>query len=509
MKYLLTFIVLLYSLTGLGQSGPVRVEFEAPVNSDIYRLVPCGERGVLSFYETKDLAGEESKNWFFILFDTNLTEIWKAHIPVITGAEFQDYLLADSVLSLFFLNTGKVRTGKDNFQFLIIDLVNGISMEKRGLFPVESAFKKMVVQGQRAYLALNLKNDQAAVYTVDLVTSEIIDFNIVLPDQNTIEDLVYDPYQQQVLVLVSNFLSRKQEKTYLLSLAPEGTYRYDMEISTSLGSKYLNAARIFPMPDSTFMVIGTYGSLASKLPSTSDYFGIESAGVFSTRIKGRKQEFMNYFNFMEFRNLRAGVSARDFYRLPKKKVRESAEYSLNYELLAHDPVFHDSSLVILLEAFYPEFRTVSDMAYDYWGRPVTHTYTVFEGYRFFNSILAAFNLKGDLVWDNSIEVNLPLTRRLEKRTSFFFDDQPVLLFYNDGSRISYRVGLKHKELVPFSKLSLETTEIGDRVTATGFSQVRHWYGHYFLAYGYHTIRNNSLVNRNERTVFYINKISLE
>ena len=45
----------------------------------------------------------------------------------------------------------------------------------------------------------------------------------------------------------------------------------------------------------------------------------------------------------------------------------------------------------MMEAFYPEFRTVSDISYDYWGRPVTQTYTVFDGYRFFNSILAAFN----------------------------------------------------------------------------------------------------------------------
>ena len=54
---------------------------------------------------------------------------------------------------------------------------------------------------------------------------------------------------------------------------------------------------------------------------------------------------MNYYNFMEFHNLRAGVSARDFYRLQKKKDRETAEYSMNYELLIHDPEQHDSSVI--------------------------------------------------------------------------------------------------------------------------------------------------------------------
>jgi hypothetical protein len=241
----------------------------------------------------------------------------------------------------------------------------------------------------------------------------------------------------------------------------------------------------------------------------NEYFGTESAGVFTTRINSGKQEFMNYYNFMEFRNLRAGVSARDFYRLQKKKERESPEYSMNYELLTHDPELHDSTMVFMMEAFYPEFRTVSDISYDYWGRPVTHTYTVFEGYRFFNSILAGFNLEGEMAWDNSLEVNIAPTNRLDKKTAYFFDGKPVILYYNDGSKIAYRICLENAELEPFTNFDLETSEFGDKITAVGQNRLIHWYGYNFLAYGYHTIRNNLLTNRNERTVFYINKISLE
>jgi hypothetical protein len=182
---------------------------------------------------------------------------------------------------------------------------------------------------------------------------------------------------------------------------------------------------------------------------------------------------------------------------------------VNYELLVHDPELHDSTLVIMMEAFYPEFRTVSDIAYDYWGRPVTHTYTVFEGYRFFNSILTGFNLNGELAWDNSLEINISPGNRLDKKAAYFFDGKPAILFYNDGSKISYRICLENAELEPFTRLDLKTSEAGDKITAIGQNRLIHWYDYYFLAYGYHTIRNNLLTQKNERTVFYINKISLE
>jgi hypothetical protein len=509
MKNIFLLILFLICLSGASQTGVVRLELEASINSDIYKLVPLSEQGFLVFYETKDVAGEGSKNWFFTLYNTSFSPVWQANIPVVTDATYQDYFLKDSLLFLFFLNTGKARSGAVNFQLLTLDLQNGISYEAKGNVPAESKFVKMCASGSKVFTALNLKNDQAAVYSIDLKSGPVSEFRLSYPDQNFIEDIIYDPSHDQAVCIISNYLSRKQNRLYLLVLSSDAGFSYDLEISPVLTGKYLNTARIF-MPDSShYFLVGTYGNIASKAPSQGEYFGVESTGVFSTRISQQKQEYMNYYNFMEFRNLRAGVSARDFYRLQKKKERESPEYSVNYELLLHDPELHDSTLVIMMEAFYPEFRTVSDIAYDYWGRPVTHTYTVFEGYRFFNSILTGFNLNGELAWDNSLEISIAPGNRLDKKAAYFFDGKPAILFYNDGSKISYRICLENAELESFTKLDLKTSEAGDKITAIGQNRLIHWYDYYFLAYGYHTIRNNLLTQKNERTVFYINKISLE
>jgi hypothetical protein len=509
MKNILLISLLLICLTGRSQTGVLRLEFEAALNSDIYELIPLGDQGFLVFFETRDLAGEGSKNWLFTFYNPSFTEVWKANIPVVADAYYQNNIRKDSFLYIFFLNSDKVKSGADNFQLLTLDLANGVSYETKGNLPAESTFIKFCIADDRIFLGLNLKNEQAAIYSINLKSGPISEFRMAYPDQNFIEDIIYDPIHNQVISIVSNFLNRRQNKLYMLVLSVDSGFLYDLEIAPVITGKYLNTARII-LTDSTHQfLIGTYGSLDSKIPSANEYFGIESTGLFTTRISERKQEFMNYYNFMEFHNLRAGVSARDYYRLQKKKERETPEYSMNYELLTHDPEMYDSTMVMMLEAFYPEFRTVSDISYDYWGRPVTHTYTVFEGYRFFNSILAGFNLNGELAWDNSLEINVASASRLDQKAAYFFDGKPALLFYNDGSKISYRICLENAELEPFTKLDLETSEFGDKITAVGQNHLIHWYDYYFLAYGYHTIRNNMLTEKNERTVFYINKISLE
>jgi len=509
MKYIFFISFLFIFFSGRSQTGAVRLEFEAALNSDIYELVPLGNQGFLVFFETRDVAGEGSKNWLFTFYNPSFAEIWKVNIPVVTDASYQNYIQNDSLLYLFFLNSDKVKPGTDNFQLLTLDLAKGLSFETKGNLPAESTFVKFCIAGTRVFLGLNLKNEQVAIYSIDLKSGPINEFRITYPDENFIEDIVYDPFHSQVISIVSNYLARRQNKMFMLVLSVDAGFIYDMEVSPVLTGKYLNTSKIYIIDSTHQFLLGTYGSMASKMPSVNEYFGIESTGVFATRICEKKQEFMNYYNFMEFHNLKAGVSARDYYRLQKKKERETPEYSMNYELLTHDPELHDSTLVLMLEAFYPEFRTVSDISYDYWGRPVTHTYTVFEGYRFFNSILAGFNLNGELVWDNSLEINVSTANRLDKKAAYFFDGEPAILFYNDGSKISYRICLKNAELEPFTKLDLETSEFGDKITSIGQNRLIHWYDYYFLAYGYHTIRNNLLAEKNERTVFYINKISLE
>ena len=107
MRKLLPIAAFLFPWLLYGQTGLIRVELEAALNSNIYQVASCGSRGVMVFFETKDVVGDNAKNWHFMFYDTQLEETWNADIPVITGANFKDYDIRDSLLLLFFMNEGK------------------------------------------------------------------------------------------------------------------------------------------------------------------------------------------------------------------------------------------------------------------------------------------------------------------------------------------------------------------------------------------------------------------
>ena len=148
MKNLFLILSVLICLAGKSQTGVVRLEFEAAINSNIYELVPLGSQGFLVFYETREEAGENSKNWLFTFYNPSFTEVWKTNIPVVAGASYQDFIRKDSLVYLFFLNSDKVKSGTDNFQLLTLDLAKGISYETKGNLPAESTYNKVLHRRQ-------------------------------------------------------------------------------------------------------------------------------------------------------------------------------------------------------------------------------------------------------------------------------------------------------------------------------------------------------------------------
>jgi hypothetical protein len=512
-KIILTTLVLVMTFAvfriSVAQTGVVRIEFPAEIGKTPYEIISLGESGLLFFNALDELLDEGNRSWYFAQYDTNLLKIWDAKVPVLDGATYQFNYLAGDKVYLFFINTGKIKGGADNYQLSELELSSGIVNHFTGFLPGISEVKGFLVNGDVAFIACNMDDEQAAVFCIDFRGKSIQSYLSDLPDENFVEDVRLDPYSGTLLLLTSNYLSRKQNQLRLLSLDMNGTVISDQPIEAVLPSKFLNSARIFPAGPAKRLIIGTYSNFASKIPGTTDYYGIESAGFFVTLFQDGAQQYMNYYNFMELQNLRPAISAKDYLKLSKKKTKEEPDYSANYELLLHPLEEVNGQYVGMAESYYPDFRTVSDISYDYWGRPVTHTYTVFEGYRIFQSILLGFDLEGNLLWDNSMDLSNINTMELSERAGYLFDGKPAVLYFNDGVKITFRAYAENAEIEGFTYSELDTSEKGDKVVELGDNFMMNWYGNKFLCYGYHTIRNSQMVEKEKRTVFYINKIAFE
>jgi len=110
MRCLLVIAVLLLPwIVVSGQSGAVRVEFDAEKETDIYHAVPCGEAGLLVLHETAEMLEKGSKSWMLSFYDTDLVLKWEKTFPIIFRADFQEAEVREKKAYLFFLNTGKVK----------------------------------------------------------------------------------------------------------------------------------------------------------------------------------------------------------------------------------------------------------------------------------------------------------------------------------------------------------------------------------------------------------------
>jgi hypothetical protein len=502
------FLSLILPAFSPAQTDVARLEFDNEAGAVDYGAVPMGERGLAVLNETAEFTGEGRKGWNFTIFDTLLQESWHAMIPVVYGTEFKGHAMAGDNLCLFFLNTSRIKSGIENFQVTVVNFGDSAFYHTTGALPDQATFVEFHAWPGLGVVGLNLKNEKAAAYLINFETGQATEHLFDIDDQSVIEDVAFGADNQSVAFTVSSYVSRRHNGLHFIRLDKNGASITDLRLETLFSDKFLHSARVFDEPGGEAVLIGTYGNFSARLSSSEEYSGKECAGLFVTRLDSTGQKFMNYYNFLELKTIASGLRSRDFYRAQKKRVKETSEASLNYEMILHDIIRQDSLYTVMVEAYYPEFRTVSDVSYDYWGRPITQTYTVFEGFKYFSAILSAFDVEGNLVWDNTIEMKEIITFERVPLAGYHFDGDPVLLFYVQEDEIAYKVFLEEVEVVGTSFTQIDTSEAGDQVVEEDLSVIEHWYGNNFLCMGSQAIRNN-LKAGDKRNVFFVNKISLE
>lgn len=125
------------------------------------------------------------------------------------------------------------------------------------------------------------------------------------------------------------------------------------------------------------------------------------------------------------------------------------------------------------------------------------------------SIVAAFNSSGKLLWDQSLTIDDVKQSNLEQVSDFhYFDSKVVILYKLESELKSKRIVLDSNEAEAFSD-KIQTNDPGEEIRSERENEggVRYWFDDSFYVWGYHTIRN---INSKEKTrdVFYINKIKV-
>ncbi len=487
---------------------PLRIEIPAQSDKETYRIIPCGSAGMILFYKTLEVLTDNAYKWYFIFYDKNLQKIWVKSAPILSSLDYKDVTVVKDTVYLCFESDKKNKNRDVNFQILRVALQSGSFILNNGKTPDQGNISSFEVIGRKAIHGLNNEANLSSVLIMDLPTGQPTVIPLMPNDKTSLLHCSTDPVTMNLSILISKILSKRTAELYFCRYRPSGTQEFETKIGTNnQTNEFINVTEI-RAGESETLIAGTYS--ASRAGSKGKK--VESTGLAVSPFSSGVQKSINYYNFLDMKNIKQLLGEEDILSLRKKsmkKNRPDQEYSLDFSLLLHDIFPWNDQFIVAAEAYTPQYHSESFTDYDFYGRPYTNTYSVFDGYRFTGIMMASFDKEGKMLWDNAMSIRNLLSFTLEPKVTLYPSGDEIILTYLSEGKIACSI-IRDSETVEKSTFSdLELMSTNDKLLAESRSRMVYWYADYFLCYGYQEIRDISKGGNDKRMVYFINKVKFD
>jgi hypothetical protein len=498
--------------------NPVRLEVPGSLNADTYKVETLGKKGVMVFYESSNVENNK-RIWYYALLDTKLKQVWLKKIPVIDKMVFVDVRQTGNKVYFLYKNFGKTGGDYDVYEIVVFDKIDDHFKSISGSIPLGSEIAGFQVINDKACLGLNMKGFEADLAFVDLNTGEIKPFHLDKEDGALVEYLYADTRNKRFYVVVKYFNDVTFFKDNIVSFNISG------KENSSLFSEYPNNMklprnfRFVSITNNKIELVGTYDYISGKKPDWRDVVNVKSsdgdpktAGFFYMRFVDGKQDTLRFYDFMKFGNIHySNQSAQFRYANDKSSDKHGKTKKVNLFFDVNNPLITPlgDEIVFSVELYKPYYITETRMDYDFYGRMYPYTYEVFAGYEFYDVIFAGFGKSGDMVWNNDFPLSDLMTYSLDNHIVLVPDNQLLTLAYVTKGELISQTFEKGKDLSDREKIKIETVFKKDRIMEDENNKIVKWYDDYYLIYGYQKIKNRSLGEKVNRTVFFINKLAFK
>jgi hypothetical protein len=484
---------------GAGQvQQPGRYEIRLAHSEPGFEITPAFEDGLF----LHRFAKNEQNNFLEIIrLDTGFTELWHGSLVI-----QKNLLLVSDRAEKKYIYFLFRHTNSNDFDLYKMNQENG----EYTIFKINSFIRFNATEFQiapEAALIGGYFNRIPLVLYFNLHTQQSKVLPGLLNEEGELTQVrVYKDGTFQVLIAARNF--KKQKTIWIKSYQSDGSLIDNFAV-TPEDNKSLIFGRSARSVNNMQIIAGVYGN------RNSEY----SRGLFIASIDPNGLQHLKYYNFGDLQNffnyMKAKRTSRIKERIERRKIK-GKKIKFNYRFLVHEVLAYKDQFIVLGEAFYPQYTSISGdyyrgffSPYELYGNPVASDH-IFEGYRYTHAIIIGFDRDGKLLWDNSFEINDVKTYTLEQFVRFEVQGEKIVLIYLYDNQIRTKIIQDSKVLEGKSIDPIHTSYDNDVLVKerNNVSQLNYWYDNFFYAYGIQSLENDLDPEATpKRRVFFVNKIT--
>ena len=498
MRKSITFLLVLFiglpALMCAQAYKPMRVEYSTKLFNQL-RIIPATKNRVVSFlrYSKRNSRGDTYK---VSALDANFKTLWSKDIIIPNSYSLNEYEIEnDSILHLLI-----VKNNGDNASFLKlrINIDNG-------------SYTSYYFKGNRRSLLVGLKLFEGRLYLygvgLEYIQEQLDTYNAStkyekiltakVPKNYHIISALADTVNHRFIILVKNSKSAPGELR-LMEFDSQGAMLQAHLLTQNTQQNIVNGNLVYS-EDSEVFFIGTYNNSTKKSKRDVDE---AVSGVFIGKISGNKFEFFRFYRFSEFNNIKKILSYRE-QKMVASETGKGKSFNLYIDLLMHKKILkNNGEFIIVGESYFPVYHY--ETMYD--GRGYMYQTEVFDGYQTTNALAAAFDSKGELLWDNYIHVSGVQAYYLDENVTVYNDDETQVFMYYLNEKIYSKVTQENQTVFIKEATDLPTVMSGESVLAEDNGKIMHWNQSYFLISGYQKVYG---LDGKNRKVFFITAVAFQ
>jgi len=477
---------------------PDRIEILLSDQETPFEVLQQDETSLLLYRQNNILNGN-NEEWQFIGLDSNLNIQWNNKIYIQSSLDLLKNTSFNSK-SYFLFNNPADRLNlllvsiDDKGNVLSSIIANTIPFE---LTHFEATDKGVLIGGLYNYRPL-------VIYYVFETNKSIILPGFYHERSELIQLTTNKDGNIEIIISAQSFRIRNKLILFVKTFDVDGNMIKDIMLEDKNDRENLLFGKSCYESDGVQIVAGTYSSRRTQY----------SRGLFLSTIDYDGKYKVRYYNYGEMHNFFKYMTARRENRVKKRIERrkiKNKKLRFNYRLIVHEILNSNQQYILLGEAFYPKYTQATNAQIAGFGPTINRTpERTFDGYVYTHAVLAAFDKSGNLLWDNSFEINDVQTFDLERYVYVSVEDDKLILFYVFDNQIRYKT-IKNSEVIEGEKYTMISLNyINDELIDQSINEIKPWHDNYFYIYGVQQIRNLKDDDVElTRKVFYINKIASE